>query len=498
MYRHLHKTMVIGLVFCCAVAWADRAQGETRPSPTGIPTSAPSKARILFLHHSTGECVWNGGVAAWFDAYNKAGHTEYRITEQNFPKSEPYGWKNYPYDYWNIWVRHAGDKPYQTEPTLEMLTRQYDVIVFKHCFPVSAIEPDTGQADVAGEDKRIENYKLQYAALKKKLHEFAKTKFIVWTGAALVKGETDEAAARRAKAFFDWVRSEWDQPGDNIYIWDFHTLETEGGLYLKADYASGDSHPNERFSKMVAPLLGRRIVDVICGAGDSGSITGQGDRRPAAGKPKAPTAAQTEPKPVKPKPTTPPPTPKAGPDTWVFDDAEDPQRQARLWDKAAAYAEDAQGHVIKMRFAEADEQDWGEYGLQRIITTKRLEPNHDIAPYRYLALRARSDRDMELVVTLITRPDSLPRDEESYFGFTAYPRTKAGEWQWIVLDLAKLELGAEGEKAYTAAGEPTRPEHLTSIKFVTAKANEAADLAVDDIAFYRVLPKSLAGKVQAP
>ena len=182
----------------------------------------------------------------------------------------------------------------------------------------------------------------------------------------------------------------------------------------------------------------------------------------------------------------------------MFDDAEDPQRQARLWDKGAAYAQEAKGHVIKMRFAEADEQDWGEYGLQRIITTKRLEPNHDIASYRYLALRARSDRDMELVVTLITRPDSLPRDEESYFGFTAYPRIKAGEWQWIVLDLAKLELGAEGEKAYTAAGKPTRPEHLTCIKFVTAKANEAADVSVDDIAFYRVLPESLAGKVQAP
>jgi len=500
MYRHLHKTMVIGLVFCCAGAWAERARGQTDRSATGKPTSAPTKARIVFLHHSTGECVWNGGVEAWFDAYNKTNHTEYRIAEQNFPKSEPYGWSNYPYDYWNIWVRHAGDKPYKTEPTLEMLTREYDVIVFKHCFPVSAIEPDTGKADVGSQDKRIENYKLQYAALKKKLHQFAKTKFIVWTGAALVKSETDEAAAGRAKAFFDWVRSEWDSPGDNIYLWDFYALETEGGLYLKADYASGDSHPNERFSKTVAPLLGRRIVDVIGGAGDTASITAQGGKQPVARKPETPTTAQAQAKtePTEPKPTKPQPTPKAGADTWVFDDAEDPQREARLWSQGAAYAKDATGHVIKMQFAAAEEQDWGEYGLQRIITTKRLEPNHDIAPYRYLALRVRSDRDMELVVTLITRPDSLPRDAESYFGFTAYPRAKAGEWKWIVLDLTKLELGAEGEKAYAAAGKPARPEHLTSMKFVTNKANEGADFAVDDIAFYRVLPKSLPGKVQAP
>ncbi|HUW82340.1 MAG TPA: hypothetical protein VMZ31_06010 [Phycisphaerae bacterium] len=105
---------------------------------------------------------------------------------------------------------------------------------------------------------------------------------------------------------------------------------------------------------------------------------------------------------------------------------------------------------------------------------------------------------MELVVTLITRPDSLPRTEESYFEFTAYLRAKAGEWKWIALDLTKLELGAEGEKAYAAAGKPARPEHLTCMKFVTNKANEAADVAIDDIAFYGVLPESLAGKVQAP
>ena len=52
--------------------------------------------------------------------------------------------------------------------------------------------------------------------------------------------------------------------------------------------------------------------------------------------------------------------------------------------------------------------------------------------------------------------------------------------------------------AYAAAGKPTRPTHLTCLKLVTGKKNESADLAIDDIAFYRVLPESLAGKVQAP
>lgn len=273
----MHVRLVLVAAITAAVAampWAASCGGGEAAAPPTEPPSA-SNARILFLHHSTGECVWNGGVPAWFDAYNADHKTSFSITEQAFPKDSPYGWSNYPYDYWNIWVRNAGPQPYKQEPTLEMLTRRYNVIVLKHCFPVSAIEADDGPGDVASEVKRLANYKLQYEALKKKMREFPRVRFIVWTGAALVRSETDEAAARRAKAFFDWVRHEWDEKGDNIYIWDFYALETEGDLYMKAANAAGDSHPNEAFSKRVAPLLCQRIVDVIEGRGDTTPITGR-------------------------------------------------------------------------------------------------------------------------------------------------------------------------------------------------------------------------------
>ncbi|MFH1420020.1 MAG: hypothetical protein ABII12_17230 [Planctomycetota bacterium] len=493
MGQEMRNAARIGLAFCCLVALSVAPQDANGQTSSGNQKRSPAKARILFLHHSTGECVWNGGVQDWFDAYNKANKTKYEITEQNFPKDDPYGWNNYPYDYWNIWVQHAGSKPYKSEPTLEMLTPKYDVIVFKHCFPVSSIEPDVGTADVASEDKRIGNYKLQYAAMKRKLLEFPKTKFIVWTGAALVRGETNEAAARRAKTFFDWVRGTWDQQGDNIYVWDFYALETEGGLYLKDAYAAGDSHPNEAFSKKVAPLFCQRIVDVIRGAGDTGSITGKGGKQTAVAPPAKPAPARLEPKPAAAEPP-----PKLGPDAWVFDNAEDPKRETRLWGEGASYAKDAKGHVIRIRFADGKEEDWGEYGRQRIVTTKAPEKNHDISQYRYVAFRVRADRDMEIVFTLITKPDSLPRTDESYFGFSAYRHPKAGAWDWIVLDLTKLELNAEGERAYNTAGKPTRPQHLTFLKFVTNKKNENADVAVDDIAFCSTLPKSLVEKVKAP
>lgn len=236
------------------------------------------KNKAIFLHHSTGSNIWKGktskfmyklfnkgDVQKWIQKYNKENHTNYSIVEQNFPKEEPYGWNNYPYDYYNIWVKNGGDKPYVDEPTLEILTKQYGTIIWKHCYPVSHILEDVGKPDINSNEKRIENYKLQYDALKKKMHEFPDTKFIVWTGAALVQTRTTEEEAKRMNEFVNWIKNEWNEEGDNIHIWDFYSYETEGELYLKDENAvsSSNSHPNETFSAKVAPLFAKKIVEVM-------------------------------------------------------------------------------------------------------------------------------------------------------------------------------------------------------------------------------------------
>ncbi len=249
-------------------------------------SSTGKECKILFLHHSTGAIIYKGGssgilaqqeVPKWFNNYNKKNGTSYKITEQEFPKSQPYGWNNYPYDYYNIWVKHAGNQPYLEEPTLEMLTKEYNVIIFKHCFPGSNILEDLDNADIDSPEKRLGNYKLQYQALKQKLTQFPEVKFIVWTGAALIEAQTTPENAARAREFSEWVKNEWDTNGDNIYVWDFRELETEGGLYLKKEYASssGDSHPGKDFAKTVAPLLCQRIVDVIENNGAKTTLTGK-------------------------------------------------------------------------------------------------------------------------------------------------------------------------------------------------------------------------------
>ena len=183
--------------------------------------------KIIFLHHSVGNVIWNGNSPSLvtkaarrisnklavfvspkahlphlFEEYNKAKDKAYLIEEKTFPKEKPYGWNNFPYDYYNIWVKNAGEKPYMEEPTLEMLTRQYQVIIFKHCYPVSSIHADTDSSDINSDIKTISNYKLQYAALKEKLHQFPDTKFILFTGAAQVKSKYHRGRSNQSQRVF--------------------------------------------------------------------------------------------------------------------------------------------------------------------------------------------------------------------------------------------------------------------------------------------------------
>jgi hypothetical protein len=258
--------------------------------------------KIVFLHHSTGRVIWRGSnntiiarglskaseriadfidkraaLPKLFKKYNKAHGSNYSIVEIEFPSEKPYGWKNYPYDYYNTWVKNAGNQPFMDQPTLEILTKNYKVIIFKHCFPVSNIEPDLETPDINSEEKTISNYKLQYLALKDKLHEFPDNKFILFTGAVQVKANIQEDEALRTKEFFSWVTNEWDIPDDNIYIWDLYSLQTEGGLYFSEKYAvsSVNSHPNKKFAGKAVELLYNRIIDVIENNGNNTTLTGE-------------------------------------------------------------------------------------------------------------------------------------------------------------------------------------------------------------------------------
>jgi len=97
------------------------------------------------------------------------------------------------------------------------------------------------------------------------MRQFPAIKFLVWTGAALVEQRSDEARGTRARDFARWIVDEWNEPGDNIFVWDLFTLETGGGLFMKEEYAQSptNSHPNKKFSGQAAEEFCRRLVQVI-------------------------------------------------------------------------------------------------------------------------------------------------------------------------------------------------------------------------------------------
>ena len=245
---------------------------------------------VIFLHHSTGKRVWKGNpnriiyrisktgdVERWLNKYNRKYKANIKVDHMDFPKKEPYGWKNYPFDYYNIWVKHAGKEPYMKEPTLEILTEKYDIIIWKHCYPVSNILDESDYLpDIDSDVKTVSNYKLQYNALKKKMLSFPQTKFIVWTPPPLAESKTNPDEAKRTKSFYEWMINLWDEKNDNIFIWDYYMLAAEGELYLKTEYATGinDSHPNKVFAGKASRLFANRIIQVMEGTADDKDMKG--------------------------------------------------------------------------------------------------------------------------------------------------------------------------------------------------------------------------------
>ncbi len=261
--------LMSGLFMVLCAAALTGCSDDDQVTQTTPDNTLPADASVVFLHHSTGGIIWNGGVADAIDAYNTVNDKNYTVTEVAYPDA-PYPWANYPYDYWHLWVQDGGQAAAEGVPTLESFVDSYDVVVFKHCFPVSGINADSGNPDISSSVKSLENYKLQYAALKSRLHEFPGTRFILWTGAALTADSSSPAAGQRAREFFTWVKQQWDEPGDNIELWDFFELETEGGNFLLDQYSAGggDSHPAPAFAQAVAPLFAECIIEVIEGRTD--------------------------------------------------------------------------------------------------------------------------------------------------------------------------------------------------------------------------------------
>jgi hypothetical protein len=236
---------------------------------------------IIFLHHSTGDGVYNvGNVASWFSTYNSTNGTTYQISERAYPNT-PYPWDNYPYDYWNLWVNGACNSADPDIECMNTLAQNDDVIIYKHCFPGAGVLADTGSPSVSSNRKSLENYKLQYRALRNVMDNYPSNIFIVWTLAPLHRLASNDNDAARAKQFVDWVKNDFltedANAHPNIYIFDFFGNAAGVDNYLKYEYeighANSDSHPNTLANQTIGPIFAQFIVDSINDFSGSEDVT---------------------------------------------------------------------------------------------------------------------------------------------------------------------------------------------------------------------------------
>jgi hypothetical protein len=100
---------------------------------------------------------------------------------------------------------------------------QYDVIVFKSCYPVSNIQSDDQLAE----------YKSYYLSIRQRMDEYPDKIFIVVTPPPEIPAETDAQAAARARDFADWLASgEYRNGHANVFTFDFSTLMADASTNM--------------------------------------------------------------------------------------------------------------------------------------------------------------------------------------------------------------------------------------------------------------------------
>jgi len=238
--------------------------------PQGSP---PLKTiKLIFIHHSTGE--------NWLmDDYGNLGRT---LGENNYFVSDTnYGWgPDGIGDYtdipnWTAWFASENTSRYMDAlfnesgqnseymRTLADPSGENQIVLFKSCFPNSALEGSPNDPPGTYEELSVSGAKYVYNTILQYFATRPDKLFIAITAPPL----SDSTYAANARAFNDWLVNDWlaDYEGTNVAVFDFHAVlsgpnnrhrlvnghvehVTERGMNTLY-YPSDDDHPNERGSQ---------------------------------------------------------------------------------------------------------------------------------------------------------------------------------------------------------------------------------------------------------
>ena len=187
--------------------------------------------RIFFIHHSTGEIYWNGGMRAALAAHG-------------YPGEAPW-WDGGtdPQDFYDL---------FRSSANWELL-KDSDIIIFKSCFPASAISSDS----------MLEDYKNWYRRLYSIYQNHPEKLFVPMSTPPLLRIHTSAAEARRALEFESWLLGQYktDFTGSNLAPFGLHSLLSDSSGFLHADFIGSpqDDHPNSRSGEVVGNAMWRHL-----------------------------------------------------------------------------------------------------------------------------------------------------------------------------------------------------------------------------------------------
>jgi hypothetical protein len=215
---------------------------------------------VVFLHHSVGRnLIDQGNVRAlfsqegyqfWDHDYNTIGLTRPDGTRTHTSYGIPGGKGGGNTDPEGLAAMFAQPVHDPSDNAFSRLM-QHKVLIFKSCFPNSAITSDD----------MLEQQKRWYLRIREVIDQHPAKVFIFLTSPPLHPEATTSEEAARARALANWLASDAFLAGhSNLFVFDFFDLLADQDTdMLRRDYQrdpdEADSHPNAMANRTIGPLF---------------------------------------------------------------------------------------------------------------------------------------------------------------------------------------------------------------------------------------------------
>src|SRR5512138_1200395 len=253
---------VLGILLITIAAGPVPRQAGENPNPPG------ETVKLIFIHHSTGE--------NWLtDDYGNLGRT---LDRNNYFVSDTnYGWgpdaigDRTDIPNWTEWFASESTPTYMDALFNEngqhsSYTRtifepggENEIVMFKSCFPNSALEGSPNDAPSPEGELTVGHAKYVYNEILKYFATRPDKLFIVITEPPL----SDGTYAANARAFTQWILNDWLRESEyavnNVFVFDFYNILTGPDAHHRYNngqidyvpgnrntlyYPSGDDHPS--------------------------------------------------------------------------------------------------------------------------------------------------------------------------------------------------------------------------------------------------------------